>query len=82
MRWNASLRDSKSSEQKTTVQRRENRLRDSRKASFGLRLRASLAVPNRVWDLNPVFPLVRFTVAVESNNTQDRSGRLPHWLLV
>jgi hypothetical protein len=31
----------------------------SRKAAFGLRLRAGLTAPNRVWDLNPWFPLVR-----------------------
>jgi len=42
-----------SPEQKTTVRQRENCAEaNSRKAAFGLRLRAGLAAPNRVWDFS------------------------------
>lgn len=57
-------RKSEGPEQKTTVEQRENATEHSRRAAFGLRSRASLTAPDRVWDSNPWLPLERFTVAV------------------
>jgi hypothetical protein len=52
-----------SSEQETALQQREICVSISRRAVFGLRLRAGLAAPNRVWDLNPWFPLSGYRLA-------------------
>jgi hypothetical protein len=54
-------------------------MKDSHKATFELRLRASLAAPNPVWDLNPRFPwLLRFwSRRYESTHAQDHLGELP-----
>jgi len=67
--------------QQTTVRLRENRVNDPRKAAVGLRLRAGLAASNRVWELNPWLPVVRFPVAVESADAQNRYDELPRRLL-
>jgi hypothetical protein len=70
-------RKSEGPEQKTTVGQRENATEHSRRATFGLRLRASLTAPDRVWDSNPWLPLVSdLQSRFESTHAQNRSDEL------
>src|SRR3989442_5549275 len=61
--------------------------RDSRKAAFGLRLRASLTAPNCWWDFSPshylesVISRLRNRTAIEPAHPQNRPGKLPMRLL-
>ena len=70
-------RENGSPEQKATVEQREKATEHSRRAAFGLRLRASLTAPDQVWDSNPRLPLVSdLQSRFESTHAQNRSDEL------
>jgi hypothetical protein len=66
-----------SSEQQTTVQRREIRVSEFRKATFGLRLLAGLTAPNRD-GISPVsIPGTDYESVAESNRELNQRNAEP-----
>src|SRR5690348_4227854 len=61
---------SKARGRRTTVRRRESRSRDSRKAAFGLRLRAGLTASNRVRSF-PRAPYLELVISQRAESNRD-----------